>query len=567
MVTVLGIHDSPFDSGATLMRDGHVLAAIHEERICRIKHTGGFPGLSIDKVLNISDTNPEEVDIVAVGSTQPALLLHASQKFSRNITFLNPLKSQKDLYKIYFYEHYRRLRHFSLIDRLDTSLSNFMLRQALRKLKIHGTTYRIDHHTCHAASAFYSSGFKRCLVITADARGDDISSTVSIADENGIQRLSLSPVSASMGHFYGGVTEVLGFRYACDEGKTQALSAFGSYTSAYEKLDAYVRVNKIRIEGHLKPHQRLISVPFSRFLKNFRREDVAYAAQAILEKMFSQLIENAVEATGITCIALAGGIFLNVKLNKKIMELPCVKDVFIHPAAGDQGIPTGAAYTIYHELYGLKTKHWKHVFLGNKYYNKEIRNILLKNRCKFEFIEDIGPYIGEELLPQGKVVGWFQGRMEYGPRALGARSILADSRTLDSPKKIRATIKKRPHFEPFCPSMLKEAEDDYIFKPKEVDSSFMIIAFDAKQRMINEAPAVVFIDNSTRIQTVRREFNKQFYDAIKSFAKATGTPILLNTSFNKSGEPIVCTPNQALHDFRTTGLDFVVIENFLVRKK
>lgn len=568
MATVLGIHTLSFDSGATLMRDGLVTAAVHEERLRRIKHVGGFPWLSIRKVLDVSDTSPNEIDIVAVGATHSESLIEISRKFSRNVTFLNPLKSKKDLYKIYFFEQSQRLRtSLSLTDKLDTSFSNFMLRQALKKTKIHGDIYRIDHHTCHAASAFYSSGFKRCLVITADARGDGISSTVSIADENGIHRLSSSPESASMGHFYGGVTEALGFRYACDEGKTEALAAFGGHSEVYEKLDAYVRVDKIALKGCIAPHQRLISVPFSGLLKNFRRENLAYAAQAILEKTFCELIENAVEATGITCIALAGGIFLNVKLNKRIMELPSVKNVFIHPAAGDQGIPTGAAFTIYHELFGLRSTRWNNVFLGNRWHNEEIKKILRRNGYKIEFIEDIGGYVGEELLPKGKIVGWFQDRMEYGPRALGARSILADPRTLESPRKIRASIKKRPSFQPFCPSMQKDAEKKYIFNPKEVDSSFMIIAFDAKQRMVNEAPAVVFVDNSTRIQTVKKDSNRQYYDTIKSFGKVTGIPILLNTSFNKSGEPIVCTPNQALYDLRTTGLDFVVIENFLVRKK
>jgi len=550
------------------MRDGHVLAAVQEERICRIKHSGGFPWSSINKVLNISRISPSEIDIVAVGATCPELLIHIPQKISRSTTFLNPLKSRKDFYKIYFFEHYRLLRaKFSLIEKLDASLSNFMLRQALKKLKIHGTVYRIDHHTCHAASAFYSSGFRKCLVITADARGDGISSTVSIADERGIQRLSSSPESASMGHFYGGVTEVLGFRYASDEGKTEALSAFGSYSDAYEKLGAYVYVDEIALQGHMAPYQRLISAPFSRLLKNFKREDLAYAAQTILEKTFCELTRRAVEATSISCIALAGGIFLNVKLNKKIMELSSVKDVFIHPAAGDHGIPTGAGFTIYNELYGLKPRRWEHVFLGNEYREEEVRSILIRNNCKFDFIEEIGAYVGEELLPKGKIVGWFQGRMEYGPRALGARSILADPRRVNLLKKIRVTIKKRPNFQPFCPSMLKETERKYVFNPKKVDSSFMIIAFDAKQRMINEAPAVVFVDTSTRIQTVKKEHNKQFYDTMKSFAKVSGTPILLNTSFNKSGEPIVCTPSQALHDFRTSGLDSVVIGNFLLSKK
>ena len=568
MPTILGFHDSPFDSGATLIKDGEILAAIHEERIARIKHCGGFPWRSIKEVLSVSNVDPSEIDAVAVGFTQPDFIVQILQEFFKSSSNLNPLKSKIDRYKLHIFEKYESfIQKNFLLGKIDTTSSNILLHHILRKLGIKEKIERIDHHLCHAASAFYSSGFEKCLVITADARGDGISTSVNIADKNGIQRVSSSPESASMGHFYGGVTEVLGFGYADGEGKTEALAAFGNYSNAYEKLRSYISVDNLVLKGRMGPYQRLISVPFSKLLKSFKREDIAFAAQKILEETYLNLITNAIEETGITNIALAGGIFLNVKLNQKIMDLSEVKDIFIHPAAGDHGISTGAAFALYSKMYGLKPKRWKHVHLGNEFSNDEIKDTLDKINCESEYVEDIGSYVGEELLPRGYIIGWFQNRMEYGPRALGARSVLIDPRSSESPNKVRSTIKNRPAFQPFCPSMLKESEDKYILNPKNVDNSFMIMAFRAKQRMIDEAPSVVFIDSSTRVQTVDNKYSRRYYDVLKAFDKRTGVPIILNTSFNRSGEPIVCTPEQAIRDFKISKLDFLAIGDYLVERK
>lgn len=568
MPTILGFHDSAFDSGATLIKDGEILAAIHEERIARIKHCGGFPWRSIMEVLSVSNVGPSEIDAVAVGFTQPDFIVQVLQGFFKSSSNLNPLKSKIDRYKLYAFEKYESLIHKNfLLGKIDTTSSNILLHHVLRKLGIKEKIERIDHHLCHAASSFYSSGFEKCLVITADARGDGISTSVNIADKNGIQRMSSSPESASLGHFYGGVTEVLDFGYADGEGKTEALAAFGNYSNAYEKLRSYISVDNLVLKGKMNPYQRLISVLFSKLLKSFKRENIAFATQKILEETYLNLITNAIEETGITNIALAGGIFLNVKLNQKIMELPEVKDIFIHPAAGDTGISTGAAFALYSKMFGLKPKRWRHVYLGNEFSNAEIKNALDKFNCRYDYIEDIGSYVGEELLPRGHIIGWFQNRMEYGPRALGARSVLIDPRSSESPNKVRSTIKKRPVFQPFCPSMLKESEAKYILNPKNVDSSFMIMAFMAKQRMIDEAPSVVFIDSSTRVQTVDNKHNRRYYDVLKAFDKRTGVPIILNTSFNRSGEPIVCTPEQAIRDFKISKLDFLAIGDYLVERK
>ncbi len=567
MPTILGIHDSSFDSGATLIREGKVVAAVQEERFSRQKHSGGFPWQSIKWILEDSFVDPSEIEAVAIGGLQYDFVVQVLKLIIKQTSDLNPLKFRKDRYLLQIFEKYKLLLcKNSLLRKIDTLQSNNLILRMLRKFKIRAKLVRIDHHLCHAASAYFSSGFQKCLVITADARGDGISASVNIADKGRIHRVATSPVSASMGHFYGGITEMLGFGYARGEGKTMALSAFGEYSNVYEILKPYISVNGLFLEGWMHPHQRLISIPFSKKLRSFRKEDIAFAAQKILEETILDLISNAIEETGITNIALAGGIFLNVKLNQKIMKLPDVRAIFVHPAAGDGGISTGAAYALYAMRYGLKPTQWKHTYFGTRFTNEEIKQALDKTHCEYEFLEDIGGYVGEELLPNGYIIGWFQGRMEYGPRALGARSVLIDPRSNEAPDKVRFTIKQRPAFQPFCPSLLKKAEQRYIQNPKNVNSSFMTISFDARQRMTDETPAVVFIDGSTRVQTVNQHCNGRYHNVLNAFGKKTGIPIVLNTSFNRSGEPIVSTPEQAIHDFIACNLDFLAIGNYLVKK-
>jgi carbamoyltransferase len=566
LAIILGIHDSPFDSGATIIRDGEVIAAFHEERIARVKHCGGFPLLAITELLNTSKVEPNSIDGVAVGFTEPDFIIQLVQHYLKTSSNLNPLKSKKDYYKLYTFEMYEALLNNSpMFSRLNAGFSNEFLRRMLKKLDINATIERVDHHLCHAASAFYSSGFKECLICTSDARGDGISTSLCIGDKNGIRKIASSPVSASMGHFYGGITELLDFGYADGEGKTEALAAFGTNSSAYEKLLPYISVNHLMLEGRISPHHRLISNHFHELLTGCNRNDIAWAAQRILEETYVNLITNAINELGIKNIALAGGIFLNVKLNQKIMEIPEVKDIFIHPAAGDTGVPTGAAFAMYSKLYGLKPKRWKHVFLGNNFSDDEIRRSLEQNNFDYSYIEDIGSYIGEEILPDGSIIGWFQNRMEYGPRALGARSVLIDPRNDKSPEKVRSTIKMRPAFQPFCPSIIKEYEQQYVINPKNIENPFMILAFRATQKLVDEAAAVVFIDSTTRVQTVERQYNDRYHDVLRTFGRETGVPVLLNTSFNRSGEPIVFNPSQAINDFKISKLDYLAIGHYLVK--
>jgi carbamoyltransferase len=411
-----------------------------------------------------------------------------------------------------------------------------------------------------------TSGWSKCLVITADGRGDGITSTVSIFENNKLKRLSYSTVESSLGHFFGAVTEAIGFRYGNDEGKTEALAAFGKETKAYNILKSFFHVEELEIKGKLAPYHRNISLKFSHLLKDFRKEDSAYAAQRVLDETVTELVKNAIRITGINHVVLAGGIFYNVKTNQKIYQIPEVADMYIYPAAGDSGVSIGAVLLDSHLHEGVKNKKTEHVYYGASYSNDYIKSVLDKTDLEYEYIEDIGSYVGSEIIPNNSMVGWFRGRMEFGPRALGARSVFISPKKLENKKKILSTIKKRPEFQPFCPSIAHESMKDYVINDKNSEVPFMILALTGTEKMVKEAPATTFIDKSIRVQDVKREINPEFHSLISNFGNISGTPVLLNTSFNKSGQAIVHTPEQALYDLKNSGLDYLVLENYLVKK-
>ncbi|MFC2162113.1 carbamoyltransferase [Candidatus Altiarchaeota archaeon] len=565
MSVILGIHDSAFDSGASLVIDGRLTHAIQEERVSRIKHCGGFPSGSIKAILESASLKPSDVDHVACGNTESELPLQVYQAYTNNSSFLDPLRSSVDRFKIRLFESYVNLMESSnAFDRMNRTLSDSFLRHLLGKQGINAGIMRFDHHLNHAASTFYTSGFDRCLMVTADARGDMLSSTVSLGEDGkGIEMLGKSHRRSSLGHLYGGVTEYLGFGYGDGEGKTEALAAFGQHTSLVDKLSSQYKVEGTKIIDGVGA-QRLASLKLAKVLSGYGREDIAYAVQKTIEDIFSRVVMNAIDETGIKNVALAGGLFLNVKLNQAILAIDDVKDIFIHPAAGDNGIPSGAAFNLYTLEETLKPTRLMHAYLGNEYTNEECERWARESGLRYEYIEDIAGHVGQELLPKDKIIGWFQGRMEYGPRALGARSVLINPKNPGSPKKVRSTIKNRPEFQPFCPSIIAEAESEYIENPKGIYTPFMIITLTAREKMMQEAPAVVFRDYSVRVQSLDKQYNPEYHRLIRAFGNETGTPIVLNTSFNRSGEPIVYDPGHAIYDLKTCNLDYLAVGNYLI---
>ncbi len=568
MATLLGFSDASSGSSACIIRDGIILAAIDEERIRRIKYCGGFPELAIKEVIRIAKIRPSDIDRVAIGYKEILLPSYIKQSIlnQRTVT-ANPIKNWTDRVGISMFEKYYSYSHSSkFLKRFEYTTTQNMIRSALSKLGINAPIVRYDHHTCHAATAALTSGWSKCLVITADGRGDGITSTVSIFENNKLKRLSYSTVESSLGHFFGAVTEAIGFRYGNDEGKTEALAAFGKETKAYNILKSFFHVEELEIKGKLAPYHRNISLKFSHLLKDFRKEDSAYAAQRVLDETVTELVKNAIRITGINHVVLAGGIFYNVKTNQKIYQIPEVADMYIYPAAGDSGVSIGAVLLDSHLHEGIKNKKTEHVYYGTSYSNDYIKSVLDKTDFEYEYIEDIGSHVGSEIIPNDSMVGWFRGRMEFGPRALGARSVLISPKKLENKKKILSTIKKRPEFQPFCPSITHESMKDYVINDKNTEVPFMILALTGTEKMVKEAPATTFIDKSVRVQDVKREINPEFHSLISNFGNISGTPVLLNTSFNKSGQAIVHTPEQALHDLKFSGLDCLVLENYLVKK-
>ena len=568
MVTILGFSEASSDSSACIIKDGIVVAAIDEERIRRQKHCGGFPELAIKEVIRIAKINPSDIERVAIGYKEILLPLYIKQTTlnQRNIT-VNPIKSWKDRQGIGLFEKYYAYSHKSkFLKWINYSTTQSMIRSALSKLNINAPITRYDHHTCHAATAALTSGWNKCLVITADGRGDGITSTVSIFENNELKQLSHSTVESSLGNFFGAVTEAIGFKYGDGEGKTEALSAFGKETKAYNILKRYFHVEELEIKGKLYPYYRNISLKFLDLLKDFKKEDIAYAAQRVLNETVTELVKNAIRITGINKVVFAGGIFYNVKTNQQIYHISELADMYVYPGSGDSGVSIGAGLLDSHFHEGVKNKRTEDVYYGSSYSNDYIKSILDKTDLDYEYIEDIGSYVGSEIIPKNSMVGWFRGRMEFGPRALGARSVLISPKVLENKKKILSTIKKRPEFQPFCPSITHESMKNYVINNKNVEVPFMILALTGTEKMVNESPATTFIDKSIRVQDVKKEINSEFHSVISNFGDVSGTPVLLNTSFNRSGQAIVHTPEQALYDLKFSGLDFLVLENYLVKK-
>jgi carbamoyltransferase len=565
---VLGIYGG-HESGVCLVEDGKIISAIQEERINRIKHFIGFPRKSIFKCLEIAGIKSSDVDVVAFNAMEmlPTLYSLRKKNFPKNLITNSDNRNISTIWDYYLF-----LAENTGLLKYDIRFSKKITERMIRKSGFENQKlFIVDHHKAHAITAKHMNPEGKHLVITLDGRGNGLSGGVWIGKNGRItENISQFKTSGSLGYFYGNITEVLGYRMDWDECKTMALAPFGNPESVYSIFKKMFHVNNLKIcKRFPKKYTRRGGIFLERILNQYEKKDIAAAAQKILEDTVCRLVKNSTEETGIRDVMLSGGVFLNVKLNKRIMEMDCVKDVKIFPAAGDDGIAAGSALLAYNELTGNNVKSFGSPYLGDEFSEEEIQTSLEKYKNKFEVEhrEDVSDFVGEELLPRGMIGGWFQGRMEMGPRALGNRSVLADPRDRGMPKKLISCLKDRPAFQPFCQSILDRVSKDYIVNPKNVDASYMIMAFDSTERGREETPAVVHIDNSIRPQLLTRQMNPKYYQLIEKFGEVTGIPVVLNTSFNVSSEPIVHTPLDALNDFIRTKLDFLAIGNFILTRR
>ena len=568
---ILGITDT-HDTGAALVKDGRIVAAVNEERLTRVKLETSFPLNSVKECFRISGIKPSEVNYVAIaGFTTPSFMRRINPALRKSDEMLSLGDIEKLGVKMRLWKLYRKAfpEHRGRTNFLETKISVRAFRKHFEKLGIKAKIFFIDHHISHAASAHYTSGLRKSLVITADGAGDGLSATVNLAENGIIKKISETDSRNSVGNFYGRVTEALGFKRNRHEGKTTGLAAHGNPKALYEQIAELIDVDVKKLKFKTK-YDFLFNYKAAKkvhAMGHLNHADLAAATQIRCEDIFESLVEEAVKKTGCGNLTLAGGVFANVRINQRILETSGVKSVFIHPHMGDGGIGVGAALELYSRLTSYKPyKLDKGVYFGAGYNDEEIERELKNQDLKYSYYKDVEGVIAEKIAKK-KIVGRFNGRMEYGPRALGNRSILADP----TDKTINDWLNKRLHrteFMPFAPSALEEGARK-IYKNYEkgkYPAKFMTITFNVTEEGQKMAPAVSHIDGTERPQVVGEE-NPSYFKILKAYKKITGIPLFVNTSFNAHEEPIVCSPLDAINSFKKGAVDVLALGNYVVESK
>jgi carbamoyltransferase len=524
------------DASAVLLHDGQIIAAIEEERLNRTKGAPSqLPEMAIHQVLKMGRISMKDVAVVAThGSTW-------GEQY--NVVLKNFLKTN--------FDHVPHIMRF-------------------------------HHHDCHAAGAFFASGFEEAAVLTVDNSGDGISTQIAKGSASGIAVLERWERPNSLGLFYGMFTQFCGFTRDSDEYKLMGLAPYGEANidlhpilqlsiGSYEFNTDYIQpiipgqsqptvqqaIYSAKLEQTLGP-RRLESQAMTEHYRN-----VAASAQKHLEEALVMLVKKAISLTGSRKICLAGGVALNCAANKVLMKLPEVEAIYIQPAGGDAGISQGAAYLASLDK-GLMPKTMPHTYWGTAFSNDEIRTALRNTGVHFTEIDDPSQ-TAAGLVASGKVIGWMQGRMEFGPRALGSRSILANPSSAEIKALVNQKIKFRESFRPFCPSVLEEDAPLY-FEGKQKSAPYMTINYDCTTMAQQEIPGVVHVDQTARIQTVDQHTQPLYRSYLVQLKKQTGHGVSLNTSFNVNRQPIVHSPYEAIGTFYSSGLDALVMGDFLVKK-
>lgn len=572
---ITDIHGYTHDNSIALLKNGKILFAASEERYSRIKHDGSFPKKTIKAAIKYVNLKFSSIDTIVVGYPRRKILsLLSHQYFYEIFPFL---------FRILGSRNFRLIGDFINIIRLLLRKLKKNKWQILKGRKI----IYIDHHLAHAASSYYTSGLEKCLCLVLDAFGSQESGkirsgAVFLCQNGQIKELMSIPIFASLGMFYTSVTYSLGFKPGDGEGKTMGLAAYGNPEKLYKKLKSYSPTfqngvwlpGKDWLSGILPTipkidylfHSTRFGQVLNELIKKEGREQLAAAAQKILEEELLNLIKYLIKKyPDYSNICLAGGVFLNVKANKKIMELPPIKNVFIHPNAGDGGIALGSAFMATPKKYLTKMVNQPMMTcgLGESFTNKQVLEIFNKYQDKviYKKISDIASYTVEQLT-RNLVIGWFQGRAEWGPRALGFRSVLADPRKIEIKNRINKVLKNREWFMPFAPSILEDKGDAYFKNFRR--SPFMTIIFDIIPKKAKLFPAAAHVDKTARPNTVNKDNNPIYHQLLQTWYKRTKLPILLNTSFNKHGLPIVNSPKDAIEHLIMGAVDELIIGNYSV---
>lgn len=564
------------DPSAVIFKNGVPVYGIEEERLSRQKHAENqFPRRAIRGCLDYCGISLSDVDRIYL-PYKPELLSKLITANVRNVV-QNPSffrRSAGDESSGSFLgnvatvagtaDEYLAARSGNLLDVVERQLEKTFT-GPLPPIST------LEHHRCHAASAYYPAEFNEGLVLTIDGRGEYDSTVVWRAQNGQLTREQTYEHPNSLGHFFGAVTEFLGYRAFNGEGKIMGLAPYGQRNQQIDrKLRSAVsggvdydvtEITTGTIEDGVSQLETLFGRSRKKDSTDFTQweKDFAFSVQTFVEETVVSIVRAYTDDFNTANVGLAGGVALNCKMNKQVMELDCVDNIFIQPVAHDGGLALGAGL-----LDSQADIDTPNIYYGPEYSTEEITTVLDKNKLNYEIPDDLERTIAERLA-DGKLVGWFQGRMEMGPRALGNRSILADPRTAASRDRVNKYVKHREEWRPFAPSMLESAIDDYLLNAEP--SPYMIKTFGVKPETRDDIEAVLHpADDTTRPQTVREEQNPRYYRLISEFEDITGVPVVLNTSFNDHGEPIVTTPTEAVKDFYGMGLDILVLGDVVLEK-
>ena len=569
-IIILGISSYGHESSACIVKNGEVICLLEEERFNREKHTCQFPEHAIRQCLILADISWDDVDHITFYWTPTKELFgnikHVLRYFPAS---LNLLRGGSGSQEMNFKERILSMRSVAEQIRRTFGLNDTP--------KVHF----IEHHLAHAASAFFVSPFEDAAILTIDGRGESTTTLMAHGHGNKIEKLEEVKVPHSLGHLYAAITYYLGFRPFSDEWKVMGLFAYGKDTYV-EQMKQIVHLtdnggfalNLNYFKFHSHGQQQWLS---KRFLAEFgpvrvrdaayeqHHMDMAYALQYVVERAGVHLANAVYKRTGSKNLCMTGGVVLNCLMNKRIVEETPFEQFFFQPVANDAGTSCGSALYHYHQVLGQQRSFvFQSPYLGDGFTNAQIEDTLKREGLVYRKTEDI---FGETAaqLADGKIIGWFQGRMEAGPRALGNRSILADPRNNTMKDRLNAKVKKREFFRPFAPSIKAEAVHDYFDMPKKQESPYMILIGDVKPDKRNVIPAITHEDGTARVQTVSREMNERYWKLLSAFESITSVPVLINTSYNEN-EPIVHTPQEAIACFMRTDFDVLSIGDFIALK-
>lgn len=565
---ILGISGFDHDAAATLMKNGEIVGAIEEERFSRVKHQTGIPYNSIDFLLGSQGITFNDVSYIAVDFVPSSTILGRGKHWLAQILRGNPYA-----FNIFVLEIGNTMVRAAESSRIGMSSSK-------KRIPVHW----VPHHIAHAYSTYYSFGLKSAAALSLDFMGENNTSYGGHFTNNSLEDLINTSFPHSLGTIFTGLTEYLGFEKLSDEYKVMGLASYGKP----EFLDEIRQTIILLPSGEFRLnldffdfHKTLGRTPYvsQKFVDVFgpprnrnekvidRHANIASSLQQVLAETIMHMAGYLRDRTNEENLCFSGGVALNCVANQLLAKSGLFRNIFIHPAPYDSGASLGATYYVWHRILRNEASHaLDTIYLGPSFEHFDYQGLLSSSGYHFEKLNDLDTLtrVSAKDLSKGKVIGWYQDKLEWGPRALGNRSILADPRDKEMVDRINLKIKYREPFRPFAPSVMSEYADQYF--ELVGDPRFMLYTVDAKEKAQREIPAVVHIDNTSRVQVVDKETNFKYWSLIDRFREITGVPVILNTSFNVKGEPIVCTPQEALKCFSATGLDALYLQNYRVIK-